>query len=600
MRLVLLLLLLISNQDLTGQEQKKSNTKVFFTGYQKLPVENIEYSYSEYNPSSEPPGTIPPGDSWRKLEKSVFYANHSDQFIWLRMELDSPELTSKEWYLDVDWPFFDHISLFIREKGQKSWSYSSRIEAWREIPRDRNPYPFSFKIPAGERDPLEIYLRVHSQSKILLPISILSESEFFRSNLNRTLLTGGFFGILVVMFFYNLLIGIAIGNRTYMIYVIYVFSILLYALGMTGAGAGFVWKENIWINNHSYGLFSSISFFMATLFIREFLNLRKDGSWLLRLSDIFLVFWLLISVVYLTGTYSWLLILEDIGAFASGAAGLITSIRVWMKGDKSGKYLTIAWSPLIISTMILMLGLTGTVPYSSSFRVTQNTGFFIEVILLSLALGYRIKSERARAMAAEKRAKAELTLKVEEKTFELQKTLTALEKANNILARQSRTDGLTLLANRWHFDETISREFKRAKRQGTPLSIILGDIDHFKIFNDTYGHQTGDQCLKFVADFFRKAISREEDLCARYGGEEFVAVLPGTDPDSAKGLAEKIRKELEATPLSDHNEEIRITMSLGVCGGIPTRNETSDSYLAKADKALYKAKNNGRNQVRTC
>ncbi|MFH1911228.1 MAG: diguanylate cyclase [Pseudomonadota bacterium] len=168
-----------------------------------------------------------------------------------------------------------------------------------------------------------------------------------------------------------------------------------------------------------------------------------------------------------------------------------------------------------------------------------------------------------------------------------------------ILNRLSRHDGLTGIANRRHFDEFYQQEWKRALREETPLSLLLCDLDFFKNYNDTYGHQAGDDCLRAVAGVLQKGLRRPGDLTARYGGEEFIVVLPGTLREGALAVAESLRKAVEALaiPHSASATAPVVTICLGVSITVPGPGESPADLLAAADRALYRAKEEGRNRV---
>ncbi|MBI5179530.1 MAG: diguanylate cyclase [Nitrospinae bacterium] len=197
----------------------------------------------------------------------------------------------------------------------------------------------------------------------------------------------------------------------------------------------------------------------------------------------------------------------------------------------------------------------------------------------------QLKQERDRRRAREK---------------ELLDALEQLRKANGILRRLSAIDGLTGLANRRNFDEFMEKEWRRALRDAKPVSLIMIDIDHFKAYNDTYGHQGGDDCLKKVAAVIIENVKRPADLAARYGGEEFVVVLPDTKTKGAEELAEQLRKSLQAVgiPHARNTAAPVVTISLGVATLLPERGLPPSELVARADKALYAAKDGGRNQVK--
>jgi diguanylate cyclase (GGDEF)-like protein len=166
------------------------------------------------------------------------------------------------------------------------------------------------------------------------------------------------------------------------------------------------------------------------------------------------------------------------------------------------------------------------------------------------------------------------------------------------LAMLAETDGLTGLANRYHFDGMLAYEYARHLRSGKELSLIMLDIDHFKAFNDAYGHINGDECLREVARAMTKAVARATDLVARYGGEEFIVLLPETCLQGAVRLAEKLRTCISDLALPHKDSSVgHITASLGVVSGKFTAGSSIVDVLTEADIQLYAAKAGGRNRV---
>lgn len=174
-----------------------------------------------------------------------------------------------------------------------------------------------------------------------------------------------------------------------------------------------------------------------------------------------------------------------------------------------------------------------------------------------------------------------------------------LERVNQKLKDLADLDGLTGISNRRHFDYTLSKECRLARRSKEPISLIMADIDFFKPFNDIYGHQGGDDCLKLVAKTLSPLISRAGDMVARYGGEEFVIILPNTDADGALMVAEKMRKAIESLEINHEGSSVSsfVSMSLGVAVETEVENIQPAELIEAADKNLYKAKEAGRNRV---
>ena len=159
-------------------------------------------------------------------------------------------------------------------------------------------------------------------------------------------------------------------------------------------------------------------------------------------------------------------------------------------------------------------------------------------------------------------------------------------------------DSLTGIPNRRYFDDTLATEWKRCLRTETPLSIVLSDVDFFKQFNDIYGHQAGDACLKAVAGTLSESLFRVEDSVARYGGEEFVAILPGTDAEGAIAVAERMRQSaLELCIPHASGIDGRLSCSFGVASTCPSPHLAPQQLLRFADAGLYAAKRAGRNRV---
>lgn len=195
------------------------------------------------------------------------------------------------------------------------------------------------------------------------------------------------------------------------------------------------------------------------------------------------------------------------------------------------------------------------------------------------------------------RLKREMDLR-KRREAELEALTQALEAANEKLRELSRTDPLTGLANRRVFEETLKREFSRARRHKRPLALLMLDVDRFKRFNDTYGHPAGDACLAQVAQVLKEALVRPSDLVARYGGEEFAIVLPETPPHGAKTVSREILDGVRR--LAIPHRELPwgvVTVSIGVAACLERFPETPGALVELADQALYRAKEDGRNRM---
>ncbi|WP_156879124.1 sensor domain-containing diguanylate cyclase [Oceanobacter kriegii] len=550
---------------------------------------------------------------WQPLV-SESLVNHLDQPIWLYVRLQWQQPLQDARWLQVAWPYLTRVEAHVRDLRSNEWvSMASAKSHWAG---EHNYLPHVVPLIDDGFQDVELFLRVESPAKLIVPLKIWKSHAYESWDNTRTLWLGMFFGVLLAMAVYNFSLTVFVRDSSYGFYGLYVLSMLFYTLGVTGVGQTYVWSGSYWLDEHVYGVSSSLAFLCATLFIQRFLNLWHYGGWLIVYSVSLALFWGLMVLGYLIEPTAWLMVLEDIGAIASCFIAIATGIAVWRKGNVSAKYVTIAWSILIAATFLLMAGLSGLIPMLGWFQPFQNVGIVLETMLLSLALAEQINRERKqrqqaqemsllyyrkadeariRALEVERQAKSQLEDQVDRRTRELRMAVSELEAVNAELDSRSKMDGLTGLANRRYFDTMLVREVVMAQQSDEPLCLIMGDIDHFKQLNDNYGHVAGDACLMMVASLWRDILAPEDGIVARFGGEELIAILPACEQPQALQLAERIRHAIEVRPCFYDGVAIRTSMSFGVlqvqCSSDPAL------LLKQVDAALYEAKHQGRNRV---
>jgi len=284
----------------------------------------------------------------------------------------------------------------------------------------------------------------------------------------------------------------------------------------------------------------------------------------------------------------------------------------FLRGEEGSSMVLIGFLAIMVTFLNDMLYVSNIIQTGSLISLGLLIFILTQAFLISIRFSrtyatidqQRIKLERTNSayeaeIKTRKLAEQEV-LKHKDHLEELVKDRTnELEVANDRLKRLSRVDGLTAIANRRRLDEEVDREWKRMLREKRPLGIIICDIDHFKLYNDTYGHQQGDDCLIRVATAIRDSVNRPGDLAARYGGEEFCVVLPETGSEGAFKIAETIRQNVRSLNLKHESSPVApvVTISVGVATLIPDRNSQPTLLLQAADRALYQAKGNGRDRV---
>ena len=290
-----------------------------------------------------------------------------------------------------------------------------------------------------------------------------------------------------------------------------------------------------------------------------------------------------------------------------GKMGLET---VHARDGESGIELFKAERPDLILLDIIMPGLDG-FEVARRIRQLEKDGEWTPIIFLTARTGdedlergievggddYLIKPVSEIVLKAKVRAMQ----RIAQMRYSLLVLTRKLDEANRELTRLSTADGLTGIANRRRFDETLLKEWRRCAREERPLSLLLVDVDFFKPYNDSYGHQVGDECLKAVARTLAQALHRPSDLAARYGGEEFGVILPGTDEQGALAVAESLREAVQQLGITHRFSDVAqvVTISIGLACMTPQRGNESGfiRLLKEADEALYQAKTGGRNRI---
>lgn len=306
----------------------------------------------------------------------------------------------------------------------------------------------------------------------------------------------------------------------------------------------------------------------------------------------------LCSLILITPAKWFTQFFEVLIAFTFVQLGLACYILIRSLNDRltHSKLLSLSLFPLFITLPVDLCEYTNKIPVTIYTEYAMIFFIFIQALIHGHRLSLAIQRSQHLSESLAEEVKQQ-TASLEEKNHELSLARIALEEANQDLKLLSITDGLTGTYNRMYFDRQYLVEWQRSRREQSPLSLILVDIDHFKCLNDGYGHIAGDHGLKAIAQHLQSNFKRASDIVCRYGGEEFVILLPNTDVDQAVIAAQRLREQIAGTPLHFQEQTIPYTVSIGVGGLVPTPQLQPIDLLSAVDKALYKVKNSGRNNV---
>jgi diguanylate cyclase (GGDEF)-like protein len=356
---------------------------------------------------------------------------------------------------------------------------------------------------------------------------------------------------------------------------------------LNGHAFRYLWPDSPSIANQANPVLASLWVLTTAGFARLFLESTPRAPKTSRVLDGLIVLGAVSTVLAFAASYRPAMVFASGAALLDALLLLVCGAIYWSRGVRAARFFTLAWVGLGVGTINLAVSRFGLMPDNSFTRNGALLGGVFEIVLLSLAL-----SDKYRLMQIQLEGYSRgLESMVDERTHQL-------ETANASLRKLATVDSLTGVSNRRHFEEHLEKEVRRHRRIAMPLSLVMIDIDHFKEFNDRYGHPRGDECLRQVAEAIASVARRPGDLVARYGGEEFAVLLPHTDRDGARAIGEGIRQAVAALRLSAAaGPEERVAVSVGLTSRAVDGQGSGEELVEEADRALYEAKRSGRDRM---
>ncbi len=555
--------------------------------------------------------------TWQVITRQSPNFGFTQDAYWFRFRLHNRDAQVLPRFIELPIPFLDDVQFyhFVNGTLQQRYALGDERPFAQRVVQHRN-FIMPVQLAAGDND---IYLRLASAGTIEAPLRIWDPVQFHAASNDENLVQGAVIGVLLVMVIYNLFVFFSTRDINYVYYIGFVTSYLLFHLTLTGYTFAYVWPDAVRWNSFAISTFVASSALFTGLFTQSFLRLRRFSKPAFYLVRSLSAFCALLFVLTFVLPYSWTIRVGAAIVIPTAGTALFLGYWRWWRGATFARFYCLAWTAILIGLIVLSASKQGWIPLNTWTENASQIGIVMLVVLLSFTLADQINNDRtlrlnaqAVALGHERQARAsqhalikatesanrELEQRVLSRTTDLNAAMEQLRVANDRLQLLSTTDGLTQIGNRAFFDTTIANELRRAERQGTAVSIILFDIDHFKRVNDTHGHLAGDACLQALADLLRPRINRAGDILARYGGEEFVIALMGVDQAQTLALAEEFRSAIENLDIAFGATVLHVTASFGVVSAIPRPPATAQEFLAAADRALYEAKGAGRNCVR--
>ncbi|PCI62487.1 MAG: hypothetical protein COB35_03540 [Gammaproteobacteria bacterium] len=580
------------------------NTEKLVNHYWKIPNENKQkLLLSQIQKIAQ--------SDWQRVQNNVFNITNSPQGHWFVLELANNFTTDKSIYISIlNNSFITQMQLY----GQNN------DLAAKDIPlllTNSNLRISRITVPAQQKT--KLFLHVVAEHKVSFNIKLYDTNSFIKNHSSHQFNTGIAIGGIVCLALIELFWFFASGLKSALLLTGYFMTRAMLLAILLGLNLFYLLPDMPELRGVDLPLLIALSSVFYLWFIVELFNLSQQAPQLSRFIRYFC--WLLLLYIPLS-----LLLNVPENSFISIILYISTSIIVAFTAYTLIKQHNQLGTLLALVAVLQLMFATAILSSSALFGLNLihyhdnliYSAFWVNGILISFllsrqyyfeskdkevaqrhALEHAISSTNAQneLLHVQKESQDLLEQHVQERTLELNIALQELEEANRELERKNTLDELTGLNNRRFYDQKVLAEFRRSKRNLTPLSLLLIDIDHFKKVNDTYGHLAGDHCLQQLAKIMKESLKRSTDIGCRYGGEEFCLILPDTDTLGAIELAENLRRKVSQSIFEFEDTTLNLTISCGVSTYQQQDNVTPEKIFAAADKALYQAKHKGRNQT---
>jgi two-component system, sensor histidine kinase LadS len=491
------------------------------------------------------------GSQFKQATLATANIGFTDSVWWVRFKVRNDGAAARSVFLRQTYPLIDYLNLYEQDANDR----------WREIATgDRRPFAarpvanrdFIFPLTVAAAAERTYYLRFQSQGPIDISLSLYSTQDMLGSLSREQMAFGIYFGCVIMLLVWSGLVFIAIRDRAFLAYFVYVGTFGLYMSVSNGLAFQFLWPDSPRWGNTSVIVLLCIALIAGLQFSRLILQAKHFAP---KLDRTALGLQLIATALLVAAPFaSYALLIAPVAGLILLAVIFMLTLGVvcMFFGSRPARLYVLAWSTFLCGSVVFLLKIFGLLPHTFFTQNGWQIGSLLEMILLSMSLSTRM----------------------------------------NELQHQSRTDALTMLGNRRLFDDRLPTELAISRTLKRPLSLMVLDIDHFKPYNDRHGHARGDEAIKVVADVLRGHV-RKPHIACRFGGEEFTVILPATGETDAAALAERVRKSVESALPG----QFSITVSIGFACTTQSAFESGKKLFDAADFALYSAKQQGRNRV---
>ncbi|SDS93901.1 diguanylate cyclase [Pseudomonas oryzae] len=535
--------------------------------------------------------------SRRRNDLSLGYSSDA---VWLRLALRAPAEREGDWRIEFGYPPLDLVELFsVGSDGVQRQVAGDTLPLGQRSLMHHAPL-FAVSLAPGEQRTL--YFRVRSAGSLTLDARLWSAASFAEHSQLAAMLEALYFGVLLALASYNLLLFITLRDSSFLIFVVFAISFAASMLGFSGFGAQYLWPQGGQWGNRVLPFCLAMTHASAALLSRSFLDTARYTRAWDRLLGVAVAVQLVVTLATLLLPLTPMLQLLALSGVANLLLLLACAIDCLRRRLPTAPLYATACLLLLSGALLLALRNYGVLPSNALTVNALQIASMLAMLLLSFGLAARLNEMKrlkvaAQAMALAAQRNSLQALQEQERLLEqrVAERTEALAAANEHLRELALKDPLTGLANRTALRQHLEQAWQRARRRRELLAVILLDLDGFKPVNDSYGHEAGDLLLVQVARRLQ-ASARATDLVARLGGDEFVLICESIgSPAQAEALAARILDILGQT-YSMLGKEIHIGASIGISFG--PNGGSGEDLLREADLAMYQAKAAGRNCIR--
>lgn len=534
---------------------------------------------------------------------------YSSSAFWLALPLRLTVDAPKRWLLEIAYSSLDRVEVYVPQVGGGfDMQVAGDLQPFAERPFQHRNLVFPLELAPGATQ--TVYLKVSSEGNLTIPATLWRPEALHRHDQRSYALLSLYYGMLLALGLYNLLLFLSVRDTVFLAYVAFVACMIIGQASMNGFGNQFLWPDwPAWGNVALPSGMSATGFFGA-VFTRLFLGTRKNFP---RLDRIILVLAAAFALAALSPallSYRFAAIFTSLTGLVFSVVAVASGVYCLLRGHPGARYFLVAWTLLLVGVAVLAMRNMSWLPTTALTIHSMQIGSALEMLLLSFALADRINVMRrekelaiqealtAKEAAFEilQRSEQELESRVAERTRELEIANLRLHEKEQQLEHLVQHDVLTGLANRLLLDDRIAHAFARGQRNRRGMAVLVADLDGFKEINDAHGHAVGDQLLIAIAARLTRCV-REMDTVARLGGDEFVLLLEDLRKrEEAVRIAEKLVAEVNQ-PVELPPGPLKVSVSIGVAY-FPEDADGPEHLLQQADRAMYAAKSAGRNRWR--